>query len=319
MSPRERILAVLHGERPDRVPFTIKRPQPGQGEIERRLRNEGLAICSEQMVFSTLRPNVEVFRHEYLEEGRQCVRETFRTPVGEVQQRYIVEQGYGSHKISEYPISRPEDYKVVEFMIKDEVHNPAFDEFRRAEEIVGQDGFVFAGWMRPTPLMQMLWELMGIERFAIDYFEHQQEFFSLYETLLKRQREQYRIVADSPALVAHIEENMTADVVGLDRFDKYVVPVYNEFASILHSRGKLLAAHFDGRMKLLAASLANSQMDIVEAFCPIPDGDLEMAEARRIWSDKIIWINFPSPLHLRPREEIDSHVQQILSEVAPGD
>ena len=140
MTPRERILAVLHGKKTDVVPFTIKRPQPPQGEVERKLRNEGLAVCSEKMVFSIVRPNVEVFRHEYFEKGRQCIRDTFRTPVGEVQQTRIVEKGgYGSHKISEYMISRPEDYKIVEFMAKDEVYTPTFDEFRMAEEIVGEE------------------------------------------------------------------------------------------------------------------------------------------------------------------------------------
>ena len=50
MTPRERVLAVLRGETPDRVPFTIKRPQPPQGEIERLLRNEGLAADARNVV-----------------------------------------------------------------------------------------------------------------------------------------------------------------------------------------------------------------------------------------------------------------------------
>ena len=63
MTPRQRILAVLEGKKPDRVPFTIKRPQPAQSTVERNLRNDGLAICGEEMVFSTIRPQVEVFKH----------------------------------------------------------------------------------------------------------------------------------------------------------------------------------------------------------------------------------------------------------------
>jgi len=318
MTPRQRILAVLRGEMPDRVPFTIKRPQPPLGSIERQLRNEGLAICSEQMVFTTTCPNVEVVRRTYAESGRSYLRETFRTPIGEVHQTWALGGGYGSRKIVEYMIRQPEDYRVVKYMVEDEVYTPAFEEFRRVEKIVGEDGFVFAGWMPATPWMKMLWELLGVEQCSFDSIGRPDEFFDLYETLLRRQREQYHIVAESPALVAHIEENMTGDMLGPDRFEKYVAPVYNEFASILHEGGKLLAAHFDGRMKVLAESLANTQIDIVEAFCPVPDGDLEMSDGRRIWSEKIIWINFPSPVHLRSEEEIDLCVQKILDEVAPG-
>ncbi|MFC1677085.1 uroporphyrinogen decarboxylase family protein [Planctomycetota bacterium] len=320
MTPRQRILSVLNGEMPDRVPFTIKRPQPPMGGVERRLRNDGLAMCTDRMVFSTVRPNVDVFKHEYYENGRFCIRERFRTPVGEVSQLWIRGSGgYGSDKLAEYMIKTPEDYKVVEFIFNDEVYTRAYEQFTRAEEILGGDGFIFAGWMPPTPMMQMLWQLMGIEKFTMDQFDTPDIFFHLYEVLLECQCKQYDIIADSPALVAHIQENMTSDMIGLERFEKYVVPCYNKFASILHKKGKLLAAHFDGRMKVLAQALANSDIDIIEAFCPVPDGDMEMAEARKIWKDKIIWINFPTPVHLLSPAKIAAHVRKILREVAPGE
>ena len=326
MTPRQRIITTLKGQLPDKIPFTIKYPQPparpffNWGATEHKLRNEGMAICTDIMVFSIRCPNVEVLKHQYYKDGRSYIRETFRTPVGEVNQLIIRGSGgYGSNKIAEYMIKTPEDYKVVEFIISDEIYTPDYEKFTREEEILGEDGFIFAGWMPPTPLMQILWQFMGIEKFAFDYFEASDKFFTLYELLLERQLEQYRIVAESPALVAHIEENMTGDMIGLERFSKYVVPCYDKFASILHKKGKLLAAHFDGRMKILAEALAESDIDIIEAFCPIPDGDLEMTEARRIWKDKIIWINFPSPVHLQSPEEITAHTHRILNEVAPGD
>ncbi|MHB9071636.1 MAG: uroporphyrinogen decarboxylase family protein [Sedimentisphaerales bacterium] len=320
MTPRQRILSVLGGQMPDKIPFTIKRPQPPIGPIERKLRNDGLAVCMDKMVFHTVRPSVEVFKYEYYKNDKLHISETFRTPAGEVSQLWISGSGgYGSDKLIEYMIKKPEDYKVVEFLIRDAVYTAAYGEFKRTEEILGGDGFIFAGWMPPTPMMQMLWQLMGIETFSVDYFEIPDIFFSLYEILLESQRQQYEIIADSPALVAHIEENMTSDMIGLERFEKYVVPCYNQFASILHKKGKFLAAHFDGRMKVLAQALADSDMDIVEAFCPAPDGDMEMAEARCIWKDKIIWINFPSPVHLLCPDEITAHTRKILRDVAPGD
>ena len=319
MTPRERVLAVLRGEMPDRVPFTIKRPQPPRGEIERKLRNEGLAICIEELPFTTSRPNVEVLSHERWKNGMPYVRETFRTPVGEISQEWAIEPGYGSRHIFQYMVTRPEDYEAAEFLIRDEVYTPAFEHFSRAEQIMGQDGFVFGGWLPPTPLMKMLWELMGAEGFAIALAEQADAFRGLYETLLEKQRQQVRLVADSPALVAHIPENLTAEMVGRERFQEYVLPVYAEFSSILKEKGKLLAAHCDGHLKLLADDLAASALDIIEAFCPFPDGDMTMAEARQCWPDKIIWINFPSPLHLEPPEKIKAHVRDILKAVAPGD
>lgn len=319
MTPHERIVAVLRGEMPDRVPFTIKRPQPPRGEVERKLRNEGLAICIEELPFSTIRPNVEVLRREYREEGRPCVQEVYRTPVGEVSQEWAVEPAYGSRHITKFLIASPQDYEVVEFLVRDEVYTAAPDEFLKAERILGQDGFVFSGWLGPTPLLRMLWHLIGAEGFALGLVEHPRKFKSLYETLLERQREQVRLVAEGPGHVAHLAENLTAEMIGRERFREYVLPVFTEFSAILKPRGKLLAAHCDGHLKWLADDLAASALDIIEAFCPFPDGDMTMAEARRRWPDKTIWINFPSALHLRPPEEIVTFVRDILWAVAPGD
>ena len=137
-SPRERILAVLNGGMPDRVPFTIKRPQPPQGAIERRLRNEGMAICCEEFPFTIARPNVEVLRRETCAGDRQRYEETYRTPVGEVAQTWEIEPGYGSRHIVEFLIKRPQDYAVVASLAQDERYAPAFDKFRRAEQVLVQ-------------------------------------------------------------------------------------------------------------------------------------------------------------------------------------
>jgi hypothetical protein len=318
LNPHERIAAVLRGEMPDRVPFTIKRPQPPQGEIERRLRNEGMAICIEELPFTTTRPNVEVLLRETFEAGRPCFEETYRTEAGEVSQSWVVEPGYGSRHITRFAIKSVEDYRIVEALVQDEIYTPAFERFRRAEQVLGHDGFVFSGWLGPTPLLKMLWELMGPEMFAVGLAEHRREFDALYETLLEKQREQVRIVAAGPGLVAHFSENLTAEMIGNKRFRQYVMPVYAEFSAILKSGGKLLAAHCDGHLRSLAEELAGSALDIIEAFCPIPDGDMALSEARRQWPDKILWINFPSPVHLESPERIRTYVREILRAAAPG-
>jgi hypothetical protein len=108
-------------------------------------------------------------------------------------------------------------------------------------------------------------------------------------------------------------------MIGLQRFERYCLPVYDQFASCLHENGKLLAAHMDGKMKLLAPSLAKSGLDVIEGFCPAPDGDMELAEARRVWADKILWINFPSAVHLSSVADIQAMTRKLLGDAAPGD
>jgi len=77
--------------------------------------------------------------------------------------------------------------------------------------------------------------------------------------------------------------------------------------------------HFDANTRLLAPGIARSRMDYIEAFTPAPTCDMTVAEARLAWPDKVLWINFPSSVHLESIEAIEATTRQILREAAPGD
>jgi len=44
-----------------------------------------------------------------------------------------------------------------------------------------------------------------------------------------------------------------------------------------------------------------------------------VAQARALWPDKVLWINFPSSVHLRPAAEIEAVTRRLVAEAAPGD
>ena len=110
-----------------------------------------------------------------------------------------------------------------------------------------------------------------------------------------------------------------AEIIGPENFRKYYVPHYNEAAEVLHARGKLIGCHFDGNCRLLAEDIATTDLDYIEAFTPAPDSDMSLAEARRAWPDKVLWINFPSSLHLRPDAEVEQATVDLLDEAGSID
>jgi hypothetical protein len=75
--------------------------------------------------------------------------------------------------------------------------------------------------------------------------------------------------------------------------------------------------HFDGNTAPIADIIAKSAIDCVEAFDP--NNDMSVAEARAAWPGKILWINFPSGVHLKSDHEIEQTTRRILREAAPGD
>ena len=109
------------------------------------------------------------------------------------------------------------------------------------------------------------------------------------------------------------------ELVGPKRFEEYILPHLNELGEMLHERGKLLSVHFDANTRLLAPAIADSQIDIIESFTPLPDGDMSVAEARAMWRDKVLWINFPSSLHHLGVADVKEATRQILREAECGD
>lgn len=319
LTPRARICAALWGELVDRVPLTIYWLMFPRGDAERRLRNEGVAVVERVPLYRVEMPHVQIVTHEYYEQGVRTLRETVRTPVGEVYATKKLDPNYGTSWWNiDYFIKGPDDYQVMEFMVRDIVYQQNYDAFLLAQERLGDDGYVI-GNTEYTPMNKMLYDWMGVERFALDLHDRPDEFFSLYWLLREKQREMYRVCAGSPAEMIIYGGNIHQDMVGLKRFQQYYLPCLNEFADHLHERGKLSACHLDAPMATLMPAVAGSRIDVIEAFTPVPTCDVTVAEARAAWAGKVIWLNFPSSVHVEPPERIRDETLRILHEAVPGD
>jgi len=310
VTPRERVLAVLHRKPTDKVPFTIYENKIPQCAVERRLRNEGLCIVHRRVpAYTTERPNcTEEFFH-YTENGKPRVRVVIRTPVGEVSQ--VREPAGFTSWTLEKLFKRPEDYKVLRYMVADEQFRPNYEAFARAEKWMGEDVILRAG-VGSTPLHQIMIHWMGIETFAVEWADRRDEILELEKLMREKRREVYPILADAPITHANYGGNEVPEMMGRQRYEQFCIPLYNECAEIFHKKGKLLGSHLDGNNKPWADLVAESGLDYVEAFTPAPDTDMTLAEALQAWPDKVLWINFPSSLHLASIEKIKQTTREIV-------
>jgi len=317
MTPRQRVEAALRGEIPDKVPFTIYESKIPQCVVERQLRNDGLCIVVRTVpVVYSITPNVTSESRTFREKGVGYTRTTYHTPVGDLA-TLTRPAGFTSWHVEKL-FQKPEDYKPILFTIRDRQHRTNYEAFTRAEADFGEDGF-FRGAVGASPLHDIMIGMMGVETFAVEWAERRDEVMKLYDALVENLRAVYPLLADSPALAFNYGGNETGDVMGRERFAQYVVPHYDEAAEVLHKKGKLLGSHLDGNNRVWADLVARSGLDYIEAFTPAPDTDMSMADARRIWRDKVLWINYPSSVHLASIETIEETTRQILRDCAPGD
>lgn len=325
MTNRERILAVLRSEPVDRIPFMHWDRHFPRGQIEREVRNLGMGLCSGRPCYIESHPNVEITQK--MAESRILVR-TYHTPVGSVTEKLKSGIGYGQARYGrdwkgitpkrvEYSVKRAEDYDAVKFVVEDTCYESYYDAIKDAQQHLGDDGIIVTS-IGYSPFQKMLIEWVGAQRLYIDFFRNREKVEDLYSTLADKQEEIFHIAADSPSEYVGYGDNIDSVIVGKPFFERYHIPMYNKCASIVHSRGKVLGVHMDGRLKDLSEIIARSEVDVVEAFTPPPMGDLPLKEALAIWKGKVIWMNFPSSVYILGADAARKHLLQLLREAAPG-
>jgi len=318
-TPRARVEAVLRGERADRIPFTIYWLMFPRGQVERELRNAGVTIVERVPLFRVEMPQIEVVTRAHHQNGELLQRRELRTPVGTIYSTFKREKTFGtSWWQTDYYVKKEEDYDVLEFSLRDRSYEPDFDSYYRLVARYGEDGYV-VGNTEYSPMNLLVYEFLGLERFSFDILDQPERILRLYEILREKQRRMFAICADSPAELVLYGGNISQEAIGLERFRKYFLPSIDEFCDTVHQSGKLAGCHLDAPMATLVESVAESHLDVIEAFTPTPTCDVTVAEARKAWKDKIIWINFPSSVHIESPERIRSQTLEILRQAFPGD
>lgn len=317
MNVHDRIDAVLRGDLADRVPFTIYRGMIPTGAAERALREKGLGYWWRRRVIDWEHPNCGIRTVRYREEGQDFQRTTWATPVGEVHETHRLGGLYGSSWQTEWPVKTREDYRVMEFVTRDARPVALFEDFEKTVRDLGGDGYVVAHFGY-TPLMAMLVNIVGFETAAYHMVDFPDEFWGLHAALSEKARRGYRIVARGPQKLILYGGNTEPAVLGRERFAEYVVPCYNELGDRLHEEGKLLGVHLDSNNAAWKDIIADSEIDVVEAFTPPPDCDLSVADACEAWPEKVLSLNFPSSVHLADAATIRDTTRDILSQAGSG-
>jgi len=317
MDPRARILNALRGEPVAGVPWSTYPGLVPRGQLERELRNRGLAYHHVTSLFTREMPDVEVTEREAWEEGERCIYKTYHTPVGEVTEKLRFDEGYGSRWIVGHMIRRREDYRVVEFMTRNTRLVPQYEGITDLERDLGGDGVVSV-WTTRSPYQQLAIEVTGLERLVLDRADGLSELASLRHALEEQHEAIFRLAAESPATLIWCPDNVTEGTVGRPLFESYYVPYYNRYARMMRESGKVLLTHLDGNLASLVEVIGGSELPVIEAFTPPPMGNVGLAEAKAAWPGKVIWANYPGSVFLQPPAEIRACTLRLLQEGMPG-
>jgi len=310
MTPYKRVMTALRGDRPDKIPFTVYESKIPQCTVERELRNRGLCIVKRINSYKIIHPNVKVESFHFTDEkGRYLIRTVYKTPYGDLST--LDEPAGFTTWHHERMFKSPDDYKALHFMIKDSVVVPDYDNAIKTVKKLGED-FVVRDNLPLEPLQALISNFMGVETFSFEWMDNRDEVLKLYDSLVEVARKVYPIVAEGPLEFCNYGGNVIPQVIGVENFKKYYVPHYNEAAEILHKKGKLIGCHLDADNTTIMDAIAETDLDYIEAYDPGISPPVK--EARRIFKNKVLWINWPSAWHLNPIEEIKKDTIRLIEE-----
>ena len=310
MDFKERINAVLHHDRPDKVPFAPYDNLIPRGDFEREMRNRGMGLCARR---SSIRSEMlDVWTESY--SHGDMVETIYHTPIGDVSTRRRTHLGRISDSGSirlEWMIKSVADYGPVIFMIDNTVFHSNEAGYHKPVRDLGVDGIVRDSGLSPP--YDSSEGYFGLLKWATEQYDHPEHFARLLEALERRAERLFPCVADSPA--EFIAFGGLSGSYSPREFEQYVLPFYQKYVPLLHEKGKICAMHaHSSNLSAFKQLIAQTGMDVIEAFTPPPIGDLSVAEARKAWGDEtIIWTNFPETVFWHGEEYTKEYTIDLLT------
>jgi hypothetical protein len=333
LTHRQRILAALNHQMPDRLPWApyfrtwwdahrqaseVPDFLAGAGDYLQAFAPLGLSILDKGA--PAIRPvfeGVEI-RQEDLPGGLQQI--TFVTPVGEVSSISQPTSAYDhtTYKVS-YEFKSFADYPVIYSLYESLRFEPNYGDYLSKQASIGEAGqYMSEG--PDTPLHQLFVYWAGYEVGSYLLYDYPKEMDRLLGLMLEKCQEGLRLAVESPAPVLLTPDNTNVDFETPRLFQRYALPYLQMATEACHARGKAHVAHMCGKLKPLLPLIAQAGLDGIESLTPPPFADTPLWEARRALPGVCI-IGGLSP-HLLvggwTRPEIEAYLLTLFSRMAPG-
>jgi hypothetical protein len=337
MNNRERLLAVLQGRRPDRIPWiprlelwynaharsgTLPARWAGRSlrEIERGLGAGTPALSGR--IYRVEHEDVEIVTHQ---EGMLTITE-YQTPVGTVREvrahsDELREQGLPG-VLRERVLKGPEDYAVWEWVVEHRRYVPTYEAFQGYDADIGDDGLPLV-LADDNPFYHFLEVLVGFQHAYYHLMDYRDEVEHLLAVMTGVQRERlWSVIANSPAQLIMNGYHLSSQLTPPYLFERYILPYYEESIPYLHEHGKWAVMHADADVSLILELIERAGWDMVDCLVTAPMVPLTLAQARQAWGERVIISGGLPAVLLQSEvseEDFQAYVGELFRVIAPGD
>ncbi|MFC2145060.1 uroporphyrinogen decarboxylase family protein [Actinomycetota bacterium] len=313
MNIRERMLAVLNGEKPDRVPFFGFSELFPRGNFERYLRNNGMGLVMHATPVAAETPNVSSSTRK-TDKGEEIIS---HTPLGDISIENILGTGRQASpemwKIrAKFFLKEFEDYDAIIAMVKDTIHHIDMEEFKLKDTELGDDGLLHI--LGALPSYTESEYLMGLERWGLEQYDHPEKFHELLDALDKRSDN----LIDKLSSIYYESILVFGDVsdsISPENYRKYEMPFYEKAMKKLRPSGKKCGIHTHAAfLKRHKEWLGELKLDFIESYTPPPYSDIPIDELREALGGEVtILINFPETIFYKGYDATKKYTKELLN------
>ena len=327
MTPRERLLAPFRGVKPDRPAWLVDltywygaAKATGQlepeyeGEEGYRRLHEDFGVCCyyhrSGRTYTTRYEGVDC----RVEEANGVRVRWWRTPVGELTERWqhIEEAHCWAHV--EYPAKTVDDLKIVQDIFSRSRHEPDETSFPSVAQFLGDTGLPISAVPR-SPLPALLADWCGVMDTIYLIADEPRAVQDTLQIIDRSNEAAFEYAAASPVELFHFCDNLDSGNCA-SLFEDYMEEYYCRRLRQLHGADKYAIVHLDGMVRGLLPKLAACGFDGVESITPAPVGDVEIEDLRAVAANEntILWGGIPGAMFCTPwtEEEIREQTRRVL-------
>ncbi len=284
MTPRERVQAVFQGRQPDQVPLMLdlshwykkNRGAPfdlagysavEQGLVDLHKEVGAVAYCEMGAFYSLYSDDPEVRLETETTGGVFTTR--LATPLGTLHEERVFNPISYSYGIRKHLLSSPDDFPIVEYLMKRLQCRPKWDYYRQWQQALGEWGYPYAQ-LPYSGSGYLIARHFGVEKTVYALLDEPEKVKSVVKSINACNLRILDAILDGPFETLIISDNYDSNVQTKAFFDAYVRDHYAEVARRLHERGKTLAVHVDGESCGALKWLAECGVDCADALTPCP-------------------------------------------------
>jgi hypothetical protein len=318
LTNRQRMLAVLHGEPLDRVPFLQYSGLAGpDDEIWKLVGRENMGTLRWSRLHRCDTPHCDFASEAFVRDGLKGERRTLRTPAGALTEERLFDPALGSAATRVHFVKTEDDLRVLLGYFRDMQVRVDLEPYLADDKLAGEDGLVMA-WAERTAYQQLWIQWASIEDLTMLMAMQPELTAEVVAVMNDVHRRILRVVREAlktvKAPLISIPDNVTAPMIGDTLFRQYCLPMYHELADLLDGTGALIAVHMDGDLGPLWDAIGESRVNCLDSFSPPPDNDNSPGKALADWPHMRLMMNFPSSVHLQPPDAVSRRAMEILTE-----